>query len=91
MQATECVTLLRAFIVNELLDGRSGDLTPSTPLLELGILDSFSMAEMVGFIQKTFDVSIEDIEVTPDNFRTLETITNLILTKKGTNADSKPG
>jgi acyl carrier protein len=49
-----------------------------TPLITGGIIDSFSMVQVLVFIEKTFDVKIPDKESTPANFDSVNKITALI-------------
>lgn len=47
-------------------------------LLASGILDSFGIVDMVVELEETFDTVIEIDLVTPDNFRTAESIIKLM-------------
>jgi clorobiocin biosynthesis protein CloN5 len=44
------------------------DLTDSTPILELGILDSFSMMKLVDWIEQRYSLQIESKDVAATNF-----------------------
>ncbi|MGD2165533.1 MAG: acyl carrier protein [Anaerolineae bacterium] len=37
-------------------------------LLEEGIVDSTGVLELVMFVEETFDITVEDDEILPDNF-----------------------
>lgn len=61
--------LIRDFIAKNLLFSDSGfDYPDDASFLEEGILDSIGVLELVGFIEETFGVSVEDREIVPDNF-----------------------
>lgn len=44
--------------------------------LENGIIDSSGVLELVGFIESTFDIEIEDDELIPDN---LDSVNKIVL------------
>ena len=51
-------------------------------LVELGYLDSFGVVELVSFIEKNFNVVINDDEITKEKFGSINKMTNLIENKK---------
>jgi acyl carrier protein len=58
-----------------------GELEPDTSLISSGIIDSLSLIRLINFIESRFNVTIEDDEVTPDNFETLNLLDTLIASK----------
>ena len=52
-------------------------------ILELGILDSPSILELIAWIEKTFSVDIADNEITIDNFGTINAIVIFISKRRG--------
>lgn len=61
--------LIRDYIAKNLLFSDSGfDYPDDASFLEEGIVDSIGVLELVGFIEETFGVSVEDREIIPDNF-----------------------
>lgn len=68
---------LREFVVNELLDGDAGELTPATNLLALGVIDSLSMVSLRVFIERTFNVRVPD-GIQPEDLSTLAAITAVV-------------
>ena len=60
---------LKDYIAKNLLfsdDGFKYD--DNASFLEEGIVDSIGVLELVAFVDETFGVEVEDHEVTPDNF-----------------------
>ncbi|MCP2257425.1 Acyl carrier protein [Streptoalloteichus tenebrarius] len=55
-----------------------------TPLLEWGILNSLSTAELVGHIRSRFDVLVPPEKVTGANFRNLNAVAALVVELHGT-------
>jgi acyl carrier protein len=72
---------IREFIASEIMfeEGASG-LTDDTPLLG-GVIDSLGLMQLISFIEEEFDVTIDDAEVTADNFRTVGDIDHLVSEK----------
>lgn len=52
-------------------------------LLESGIIDSLKMVELLTFIEKQFAIDVEDDELMPENFDSINAITNFIGRKTG--------
>jgi 2-hydroxymuconate-semialdehyde hydrolase len=70
---------LRSFIVDQLLDGDGEDLDADTRLLEVGIIDSMTMINLIAFIERRFELLIPHADVTPTNFETLGAVVDLVL------------
>lgn len=66
---------LREFIVENFMIGRDPqELTDSGSLLELGIIDSTGVLEVVGFLEDKYGLQVDDEELVPEN---LDSIANL--------------
>lgn len=75
---------IRRFIVDELpFDGSSTGLPDDLPLIERGVLDSMGLFELVSYLEKEFDVEIDDEELVPGNFGTIRDIARLVNEKRG--------
>lgn len=73
---------VKAFVMAEFLpDENPDDLTPDTPLVTGGILDSIATLKLVSFLEEHFGVSVEAHEVDAENLDTLELIAALVLSK----------
>jgi acyl carrier protein len=79
--------LLEFFSENFLLD-LDGELSDQDSFLENGIVDSTGVLELIGFIEKTFDIRIEDEEIVPDNLDSIENIKRF-LEKKSVLVEAK--
>lgn len=44
-------------------------------LLKAGVLDSVGVLVLVSFIEETFEVKVDDDEVEPDNFASIDSLT----------------
>lgn len=60
---------LKEYISSNLLFSENGYPYPDdASFLEEGIVDSVGIMELVAFIEENMHVSVEDQEITPDNF-----------------------
>ena len=75
---TAMVEQLIAFISKEFLEGEDVGLTETTPLLELGVIDSISIVLLQRFIQSNFGVEVPPAELTPKNLGTIRAICELV-------------
>ena len=63
---------LREFIFENFLVGlRKNELDDTDSFLEKGIIDSTGVLELVAFVEQTFGFEVEDEELLPDNFDSL--------------------
>jgi acyl carrier protein len=77
------VSVVEHFIVHELLlaDDQTR-VTPDQSLLQGGVLDSLSVLRLISFIEEQFGVTIEDEEVVPENFETINNIQAMLARKR---------
>lgn len=69
---------LMSYIQESLLHGSSAPLGPGTSLIETGILDSVALVNLLTYVEDRTGVRIPDVEVTPENFDTVESIEALV-------------
>ncbi len=73
---------IRDFIVENFMMGKNPDeLTDSGSLLDLGIIDSTGVLELVGFLEEKFGISIEDDDLVPDNLDSIDNLVKFVETK----------
>ncbi|HKB87894.1 MAG TPA: acyl carrier protein [Ignavibacteriaceae bacterium] len=77
----DIVDIIKEFIIDNFLFGESNHFDENTDLFEKGILDSTGIIELVGFIEKTFNITIDDEELITDNFSSLSRITRYLQMK----------
>jgi acyl carrier protein len=85
MQMTEIEEGIRAFLVEHFLFGRSDRLNDDAPLLG-DVVDSQGVIELIVFLQKRFNVEVDDEEVTSDNFASLKSVVAFIEKKQRSKA-----
>lgn len=67
---------IRRFVIDNFLFGQAGNgLSNSDSFLDHGIVDSFGVMELVGFLEEKYAITIQDQELIPDN---LDSINKLV-------------
>ncbi|MGA2541413.1 MAG: acyl carrier protein [Verrucomicrobiota bacterium] len=54
------------------------DFTVSRDFIADGMLDSFDMVTLVATLDKTYGISIDGVEIVPENFQNLDTVAELL-------------
>jgi acyl carrier protein len=72
---------LREFISKEIMLERGASSVTTQTALVGGVLDSLGLMQLVSYIQEEFGVTLEDAEVTPENFRTVREVERLVAEK----------
>ncbi len=73
---------VRSFIVEELqFDGSAGQLSNDYPLLEREVIDSMGIFQIVSFLESEFGVEIDDEDLVPEHFATIDDISQLVDSK----------
>jgi len=65
---------IRAYIVENFLLGQDNGVRDEESLLGAGIVDSTGVLEIVGFLEKTFRIELQDEDLVPEN---LDSVRNL--------------
>jgi 2-hydroxymuconate-semialdehyde hydrolase len=75
MEVTELEAVLNDYISRELVqDAALLPLTNATPLLETGVLDSLSLLRLVLFVQERFGIVVDDVDLVPEHFASVDAI-----------------
>jgi acyl carrier protein len=69
---------LKKYIHDEILVGSSDPLGNDDSLIDSGIIDSLSLLRLMSFIEKQFNIQIDDQEVVGDNFQTINVMKSFI-------------
>jgi acyl carrier protein len=74
---------VRKFIVDQFLFGQGGDgLAAQDSLLAKGLIDSTGVLEVTSFLEQRFGIDIEDQDLVPDNFDSIERIVRFVERKR---------
>lgn len=69
--------------LRDLDDGPDSGLSPVTPLLQSGILNSQNTGRLLAFVLDEFGVAVPPVEITGRNFRDLSSISALVAALNG--------
>lgn len=73
---------IRSFISDKFPAARKRVLSDEAPLLESGIIDSLGVLDVVAFLEQTFEIKIQDEELTPDNFGSIYLLSSFVEQKR---------
>jgi acyl carrier protein len=75
--------IVKDFILDEFLPGEEpSKLTPTTPLVSTGIIDSLATLKLVTFLEQQFDIQVKAHEADEEHLNTLQTICELVDSKR---------
>lgn len=66
---------IRRFVEENLLFGEKATFADDASFLELGLIDSTGVLELVAFVERAFGITLEDDELVPEN---LDSVANLV-------------
>lgn len=74
---------IRNFITDNFMMGMNpDDLTDTDSLLDKGVIDSTGILEVIGFLEETYGIQIEDEELVPENLDSVVNLVNFVNKKK---------
>ena len=74
---------VRAFVLEYAADKGLTELKDDEPLLTNNIIDSLGSFRMIAFLEETFPLTIEDTDMVPENFQTLNDVESFVASKLG--------
>lgn len=73
---------IKDFLTREVLSNKNiGAVGDTDNLIEMGVIDSLSILSLVSYLEKEFGIKIDDMDLMPDNFETIESICALVRAK----------
>lgn len=81
METASISEQLREFVRENYLFGQQQALNDSDSFLELGIIDSTGVLELVAFLEKTYGIQVENEELVPDNLDSIQNVTTYVCRK----------
>jgi acyl carrier protein len=86
-EVTELESVINGYISRELVqDATLLPLGNATPLLDMGILDSLSLLKLVLFVQEQFGIEVDDVDLVPENFASVDAICAYLRPRTGEGA-----
>ena len=84
MQSTQPISdAIRNFVISHFPLARKRGVTDSDLLLETGVLDSLGILDVVQFIETEFGLHIDDDELLPENFQSIQNLSQFVQKKRG--------
>ena len=69
---------VRQFIKNNFYAASASDLTDDASLLDLGIVDSTGILEVVAYLEEEFGITVDDAEMLPENLDSIQNISAFV-------------
>jgi acyl carrier protein len=76
-------TAIEGFITGKIGEVEPGQLPHDEDLLAAELIDSLAITELVSFLEAEFSISVDDEDLTPENFRTVDSIAAFVSRKGG--------
>ena len=83
MDGMDVVESLRRFLSEDLRISNADTLEPGAALVRDGVIDSIELMQMVEFLEKTYGITVDETEIVPSNFRSMETMAGFVKRKRG--------
>ena len=84
-------TSIKNFIVDNFLFGTADNLKDDTSFLEEGIIDSTGVLELITFLEETYDITVDDEELIPENLDSINNVTAFLNAKLAGGAKTAVG
>jgi acyl carrier protein len=73
---------IKTFIRTELIYDDEKDFDENTNLIERGIIDSMSLVRLISFIEENYEIQVQDEDIVPENFSSLNKISSFIAERR---------
>ena len=74
---------IRKYLISNAQGGPLESLGDSESLLEAGVIDSMSMLDLIAHLESTYNITVDEDEMVPENFDTIEGMTAYMQEKIG--------
>jgi len=78
---TDLVQKIRAFISENFLFDEEIEFENDDSFLDQGIIDSTGVLELVAWVEETFSIEVNDMELNPENLDSIDKLATFIQTK----------
>lgn len=80
---------IKQFVIDEFLPDVTGsDLTTDYDLVATGVIDSLGLLKLIAWLEERFELPIDDMELDPDSFHTIDAIDAFIRQAEAVQAQS---
>ena len=63
---------IQSFVLDKFPLARKQGISSGDPLLDTGVVDSLGVLDLVTYIEQEFGITVDDEELGPENFQTIE-------------------
>jgi acyl carrier protein len=75
---------IREYVIESFMLGdEEEELSDSESFLESGLIDSTGILEVIAFLEETYEITIDDEEMIPENLDSVERVARFVMSKKG--------
>ena len=82
MSDVDIAARVRRYIVENFYVADAAALDDQSSLLDLGIIDSTGVLELIGFIEREFGIHVQDDEMVPENLDSIAQVAAYVSRKK---------
>ena len=72
---------LRRFVVDNFLYGRDGRFSEDESFVDMGIIDSTGLLELVGFLERKYGIKVQDADLIPQNLDSISQLAQFLRRK----------
>jgi acyl carrier protein len=77
---------LRQFLVENFLFGRDNFFSNEDSFIEMGLLDSTGVLELIAFLESKYAIKMKDVEIVPENLDSIHRISVFVTRKLQANS-----
>jgi acyl carrier protein len=81
--ATEIREKIRRYVLDKLEPMEITAVRDDEPLVENGVADSLGIVQLVAFFEETFGIMVDDRDIVPENFLTIDAMVGFVTAKNG--------
>ena len=84
----DLVDSIRSILTQDLSIAAAVDVAADVPLLQRGVIDSIELMQLIAALETRLGIAIDETEILPANFRTLNAIAAFVARKQGAAAEA---
>lgn len=75
---------IRTYLITEFHpEGRAEEITMGMDLMNSGIVDSLGLLKLIAWIENQFSITVGDADLDPENFSSIQAITEFVTSRQG--------
>jgi len=81
LDRSELKNKIKSFVSDYFIKDSGIEIAEDSSFLDKGIIDSTGVMELVSFLEETFGITMDDEEIIPDNFDSIEKLVTFVENK----------